>query len=55
MKGLSDTAWAVVAIICILLVPVLSYLWATLNSNIFAVAIFVAGGFFVYAVNRCAR
>ena len=51
MKGLSDTAWAVIAVISILLVMVFSYLWATLNSIAFAVAIFIVGAVFVIAVN----
>lgn len=52
MKGLSDTAWAVVSLVCILLVALFAYLWATLESNLFALAIIIPGALFVYGVNR---
>lgn len=55
MKGFSNTAWATISIICILLVIVLSYLWARLNSNLFAVAVLAAGAVFVIALNRSSK
>ena len=55
MKGLSDAAWAAVAIISILLVVLLAYLWARLDSIVFAIALIVPGALFVYSVNRSTK
>lgn len=55
MKSLSASAYAVIAIVSLLLVPLFTYLWATRASTLCAVLIFVFSTVFVIAVNKCIK
>lgn len=56
MKKLSSTAWAVIAIISIVLIVAFTYLWATMTatiSNVFAGAMVVSAVAFIVSLNKC--
>lgn len=56
MKKLSSTAWAVIAIISIVLIVAFTYLWATMTgavSNVFAGAMVASAVAFIVSLNKC--
>ena len=56
MKKLSSTAYALIAIISIVLIVAFTYLWATMTgavSNIFAGAMVASAVAFIVSLNKC--
>ncbi len=56
MKKLSSTAYAVIAIISIVLIVAFTYLWATMTgtvSNVFAAAMVASALTFIVSLNKC--